>query len=357
MRIDRIDHLVRANCVFGPLAVLLLVSFCTSDAQGQEPPGHSPPLSEAAPLPPPPGPPGTEPGRDDGWSQPPAWDGQSVCPGGAGTAHWMNCPHCRSPRTIFHWSHGTGDGQLPGLDEPLVTDRPDFTEASSTVHQDVLQIEFGYTQTNDSEGGTRVRTQSLGEPLLRYGVLDWLEFRLAVFPVHERTRSGGRSSTVSGSSEDLYLGFKIGLTPQEGWLPEMALIPQMTVPTGSSEFTNDEALPGANWIYGWEINDFISTAGSTQVNRAVDETTGRSYSEIAQSWTVAYQLTDPLGAYTEWFALFPHSADTAQVEHYFNGGFTYLVNNDVQLDVRAGKGLNGPADDWFAGAGMSVRFR
>lgn len=266
-------------------------------------------------------------------------------------------PLCQSRGTLFQWSYGTSFSGGPDLDEPLVTDRPDFTEASSTVGQGVAQIEFGYTFTSDSESGTRVRSHSLGEPLLRYGILaDWLELRLGLFPIVERTSSGGRTNTTAGT-EDLYLGLKIGLTPQEGPLPEMALIPQMTVPTGSSAFTNDEVLPGVNWIYGWELTESLSTAGSTQINRTIDEGTGRAYSEIAQSWTVASSLNDRLGAYTEWFALFPHSADTARVEHYVNGGFTYLVNNDVQLDVRVGKGLNRAADDWFAGAGMSVRFR
>ncbi len=34
-----------------------------------------------------------------------------------------------------------------------------------------------------------------------------------------------------------------------------------------------------------------------------------------------------------------------------------LVNNDLQLDVRAGKGLNTNAADYFVGAGLSIRFR
>ena len=63
------------------------------------------------------------------------------------------------------------------------------------------------------------------------------------------------------------------------------------------------------------------------------------------------------GAYTEWFALFPHSADTARPEHYFNGGFTYLLSDDIQWDIRAGKGLNGAADDYFVGTGVSLRYR
>jgi hypothetical protein len=54
--------------------------------------------------------------------------------------------------------------------------------------------------------------------------------------------------------------------------------------------------------------------------------------------------------------LSPISADTNRPQHYFNGGFTYLFNNDVQWDIRAGVGLNEAADNFFAGTGLSLRY-
>jgi len=273
-------------------------------------------------------------------------------------------PHWQTAGTLFRWSSSNATGG-PNLDEPLVTDRPDFTEASSTVGRGVAQIEFGYTYTYDSTAGVSVRSQSFGEPLLRYGILaNWLEFRAALFPVVERTVQAdptlppgiARRNTTAGT-EDLYLGFKIGLTPGDGHLPEMAVIPQMTVPTGSPAFTDDEVLPGVNWIYGWELTERLSTAGSSQINRVIDDGTGRAYLEFAQSWTFGYAITDNFGVYTEWFALIPHSADTAQPQHFFNFGFTYLINDDIQWDIRYGTGLNRAADDYFVGTGLSIRFK
>jgi len=284
--------------------------------------------------------------------QPASFEGKG---GNSGVPN-SDLPSWTESGTLFRWSFDKATGG-PDLDEPLVTDRPDFTEASSTVGRGVAQLEMGYTYIYDRERGVSVRSQSLGEPLLRYGVFaNWLEFRAALFPVAERTVEAGRRSHTSGT-EDLYLGFKLGLTPGEGPLPEMALIPQMTVPTGSPNFTDDEVLPGVNWVYGWEITDKFSTAGSSQFNRVVDEGTGRAYLEYAQSWTAGYKFTDKLGMYTEWFAMFPHSADTAQVKHFFNFGFTYLVSNDIQWDVRYGRGLNRAAEDYFVGTGLSIRFK
>lgn len=259
--------------------------------------------------------------------------------------------------TLMAWCFDPDATGGPDLSEPLVTDRPDFTEASSTVGVGVSQLEFGYTYIYNNDDGESVRTQSLGEPLLRVGLFrDWLEMRIALFPVDERTRSAGTSNQTAGT-EDLYLGMKLGLTPQAGIFPEMALVPQMTVPTGSRAFTNDDVLPGVNWIYSWDINDTFSTAGSTQFNRSIDELTGDCYTEWAQSWTIATSLADDLGMYTEWFAFFPSGADSARVQHYFNGGFTYLLSDDVQFDIRGGVGLNDAAEDYFVGTGLSIRFK
>lgn len=257
--------------------------------------------------------------------------------------------------TLMQWSGGS-EGGPPGLDEPLATDRPDFTEASTTVGRGVAQLEFGYTYVYNDDNGDTTRSHSIGEPLLRVGVLaDWLELRIATNVLQERQRTAAGEVFLDGM-EDLYLGMKFGLTPQDGWLPEMALVPQMTVATGSGDLTNDETLPGLNWLYGWDVTERVSTAGSTQINRALDEATSEPYAELAQSWTVGFSLLENVGMYTEWFVLAPSGADTNRTEHYANGGFTWRVTNNLQFDVRAGYGLNAAADDYFTGAGGAVRF-
>lgn len=259
---------------------------------------------------------------------------------------------CNSYGTLLQWSHGNSFSGGPNLEEPLVTDRPDFTEASSAVGRGVAQLEAGYTYLHDDDGTNQTSTHFYPEALLRYGIFaDWLELRIMQSFAKEDV-----NDTKKSGAEDLYLGFKIALTPQEGILPEMAIIPQMFVPTGAKAFSDDDVLPGLNWIYAWDINDCISTAGSSQFNRVTDETTTEAYTEWAQSWTVAYTLTDLVGAYTEWFAFFPHSSDSAKPEHYFNGGLTFLLSDNIQWDIRAGVGLNEAANDYFVGTGISLRF-
>jgi hypothetical protein len=248
------------------------------------------------------------------------------------------------PATIFSWS---GEPAVLGSLSTIATDRPDFTEASSTVGLGVAQLEMGYTYTRSA----KIDAHSWGELLLRYGVFaNWLELRAAVSPV-----SVVSDGTYSGA-EDLYLGTKLWLMQQDEWLPEVAVVYQMTVPTGSPAFTSGHVLPGVNVLYGWDISDDFSLAGSTQYNRAVDEES-ELYDEWSQSATVGVSLLDNVGAYMEWFAFIPGGTPAALPEHYINGGLTYQLNDDLQFDVRIGKGLSDASEDFFAGAGIAFRFR
>lgn len=258
---------------------------------------------------------------------------------------------CRS--FLFPWPGQDAADLRLDLCDPLVTDRPDFTEASSTVGRGVTQFELGYTYFSDQANGTRTQSHSYPEVLLRQGVFrDWLELRVA----YNAASVNNDITTVNGS-EDLYIGAKIGLTPQDGWLPEMSILPQATLDTGSAAFTDGQALFGTNWLYSWEINDSVSLAGSTQFNRTLDSDSGKEYTQWAQSIASGKSITDEFGCYLEWYAFFPDNADTDGVEHYLNGGFTYLISDNIQWDIRAGFGLNEEAEDFLTGTGLSIRFR
>ena len=78
----------------------------------------------------------------------------------------------------------------------------------------------------------------------------------------------------------------------------------------------------------------------------------------AQAFTTGISLTDKLGMYLESFGIFPSGAKApdAGPEYYADGGFTYRITNNFQLDIRAGVGLNRHADDFFAGSGFAVRY-
>lgn len=257
--------------------------------------------------------------------------------------------------TLMFWSYGPNERGGAPLDEPLHTDRPDFTEASTAVGRRVAQVEMGYTYYEDNGNGQRLQSHNYPEVLLRYGIFaDWLEFRLGwIYADEVYTNNGARTS--AHGSRDLYVGAKVALTPQAGLLPEMAIVPQALLPIGAEEFTAGETLPGVNWLYSWNVTEAVYLAGSSQVNRFLDSATAEPFLEFAQSMAIGRSLTENCGLYGEWFVLVPDGADSETTQHYLNGGATLLIGLNIQLDVRVGCGLSETATDFFAGAGASVR--
>jgi hypothetical protein len=240
-------------------------------------------------------------------------------------------------------------------DEPLVTDRPDFTEASSTVGRGVNQLEMGYTFFYDDRESdvAIVRTHTAPEIIYRRGITDGAELRLGWNYTWERTQLGGTADTVDGAN-DLYLGTKLDVYEGHCHVPEQAVILQGFVPTGSEAFTTDEVEFGVNYLYSWELANDWSLAGSTGFDTLTE---GEDDSVVwHQSVAVGVPLSDYWGMYIEYFGLYDTDRSVNVDQHFINGGLTYLVNYNLQLDFRAGIGLNDDSTDFFTGTGASIRF-
>ena len=287
----------------------------------------------------------------------------------------------RSRTTLFEWpdcgagcdtgcddAGGAGGGENGGGDggaEPLVAERPDFTNSPGTVGLGVAQLELGYRFTYDGGPAGETRVHTVPEGLLRAGVgVGWLELRLGGAELIEEGSGGGGDDPDPGNvadrrdgTEGLDLGLKVGLFPQAGALPETAVITTLTVPLASDLGRVDRPLSGNELVLGWEVTEELRVAGSTQLNRVADDDGREIYTEFAQSLTAGYAPTDRFGVYAEYYVLDPLNARTAETEHYADAGFTLLLTEDLQYDAFAGTGLNGPADDFFAGTGLVVRFR
>jgi Putative MetA-pathway of phenol degradation len=153
----------------------------------------------------------------------------------------------RGPKTLLEGMLGSSENdkvkEQSGGEDHLDADRPHFPEASTTVGKGRAILESGYTFTKK---GDSFLSHSGPEALLRVGMFaDWFEFRIGQNFLHQRQTLAGATTTASGA-QDLYLGVKLGLTEQHGWLPATVVIPQMTVPTGSAEVTARRVLPGVN---------------------------------------------------------------------------------------------------------------
>lgn len=281
--------------------------------------------------------------------------------------NWLN-PHwdANGPPDFFgpsEWRRIVRSQEESVYDEPLETDRPDFTEASSTVGRGVLQLESGYTFSFDDEAGTRTRSHTFPEALFRYGISDNVELRLVWNYSWEDSTTSGATEREDGA-DDLIAGFKFALTQQSGLVPESALILDLSSPTGGTGITTQLTEFGSNYLWGYDLANDKTLAGSFGYSTACQITTVAlapfivrdRHSVFHTSVTHGIPLAESWNAYFEYFGLYFQGLEGGRPQNYFDSGVTHLFNNNVQFDARIGVGLNPSADDLFAGTGMSFRF-
>lgn len=230
--------------------------------------------------------------------------------------------------------------------DPLVTDRPDFTESTNVVAPGWVQVEAGYTFSREGE----LESHTAGELLVRVGLLQALELRLGL---NSFVWIDAPALEDDGFS-DTELGLKLGLWEPGSATdaPSVALLLLTSLPTGAEGFGEDELQPTAKLAAGWDLSERIAVGSNLNFTLASDA--GDRFGELGGSLALGLGLTERSGGYVEYFGFVRDGRSNAG---FLNGGFTYLVTPDLQLDARAGLGLDGPEPDYFVGAGFAWRRR
>ena len=257
----------------------------------------------------------------------------------------------------------------------IETDRPDFTESPNVVPKGALQVETGFILEHNTNivtypfPGTATeektfRNTTLNTSLLRYGLLENLELRFnyalqsaklhkyevidqgqvwpspTALPDSAFNASRGFSTSFIGFKTNLYKSDKMSI----GFLGHL-YIPELA----SGDFakvSGQKVAPEFLIPLTYDITDRFGIAvqyGLSWGGLTPNPTT---------SYTLAlgYGITDKLSFYIEPYGFLTNGGDEL---HLVNGGFTYLINDDFQVDLTGGFGLNDAAPDNFLNCGAS----
>lgn len=224
---------------------------------------------------------------------------------------------------------------------PIDTDRPDLTDATTTIAPGHLQFESGFTSQTSRDGLTSL---SGPEALVRIGVLSRAELRIGQNYRSIETDPGVR---VNGF-DDLQLGTKIRLFDQ-GHLPAISAEAFTTFTTGAAGVGAARTLPGAALLLQQSTDGPWSWGIELEAARgAVSGLSGFT------SLSIQYQITPKAQLYGEWYQLQGDLGVNAR-QHYLDSGVLVLLSNDVQVDARVGVGLNHDADRSYFGLGLALR--
>ena len=239
----------------------------------------------------------------------------------------------------------------------LVTDRPDQTESASVVSRGYFQLELGWTHTRTETALGDVEIDSLPQTLARIGLTQALELRVGLdgfrwMDAPSSLPAGSDSSGLGDSS----VGFKLRLAEERGRRPAAAVLATVSLPTGGDVFTSDRADPSFRISLSNTLTDRLSLGyNAGPAWRTERDATGDLDTLSVFEWTAALGIasTERLGFFIELFGEIALSSDGSSAE-LIDGGATYLLRDNLQLDASAGVSLS-DSSEWFASLGVSFR--
>lgn len=235
---------------------------------------------------------------------------------------------------------------------PLVTDRPTQGAAAAVVPTGTMQIETGAVLT---DAGADTRNLSLLTTLVRVGVTSAVEVR-AGFAGWTRVTASSADAAVSGFGSP-EVGAKVQLATGANASPSVAVLASALLPIGTDAFRVERVEPSARVAVAHTVAERIGlgyNVGARFFSTASDAGTATE-SEGLYTVAAGTGLSDQVGVFVEAFGAIAFS-DGAASGHSVNAGVTLLALRTLQLDLSAGLGYAGSANDWFIGCGASVRF-
>lgn len=235
----------------------------------------------------------------------------------------------------------------PGFGNPapwegsISADRPSFGVGTQAIPVGRFQAEFGYTVADDEDA----TSHAIPHTLLRVGVVRGVEARLSTpgFVAAEGAEDG---------VGDLLVGARFEVRPQDGAVPELAIQPSISLPTGDASGT-DSFNPELVVPMAWSLDDVTSLNANVGLQVRTLDVDRETDLVLSTSVLLGHALTDSVSVFAEYFAIYP---ERVTGQHALDFGAAYLWGPDLQLDAAVGFGLNDAAGDVFATFGFSSRF-
>jgi len=237
--------------------------------------------------------------------------------------------------------------------DTISPDRPGAATPPTVLDRGTFQIETSIESASAQASGVPTVTTLDVPTLLRFGVGHALEFRL------ESNTLSHQASGVPGAPTgfaDVSLEAKWSLIHDSaGLTPALALLPAVSIPSGSADFSAGKAQPGVGALLGWTLRSGTSLNLGAGATRVVDDAGDTAWQlgwegavgiPLQRHWAVSSDVfvTDPLeqGSSVEWGA---------------DAGVEFYPHPDTQLDVIASHTFGDPADATSVQIGFSRRWR
>jgi hypothetical protein len=226
----------------------------------------------------------------------------------------------------------------------VTPDRPGYTNGSEVVPVGRVQIEVGLARTRASSATGGANTTDAPEVLARTGLTDTLELRLTLPNYLWPTGSHGGFSDGAIGVRDKFYQSKDGNT-------KFAFTPTLSVPVKSAVTISGHLDP--NFLLSGQTTSGPRWGISANLILSYPTQNGRRLTDYTATSQVTYALSGPLSVFGDVYEDAPAGSAPSAIT---DGGFTYMIAKNAQLDLETGRGIGGAALTQFYGGGLALRF-
>jgi Putative MetA-pathway of phenol degradation len=231
---------------------------------------------------------------------------------------------------------------------PIDTDGPDFVESAEAVPKGHFQYEVDVTSVRDRRSAahtTRISTPTL----LKYGVADNIEIRIAPEPYDRQNGESGSGDTAFGikwhaQDRDALLG-----------KPAVSWILHVDTPSGSNQFKGNGIRPSLRSVITWDLPHDLDLGLMPGIKYDTDEDAHR-FTSVIFGAVLNKRINDRFRAFVEFSGSQIAPARYGGVLASWDLGAAYLVNNDLQLGARWGVAANSNTPNTYVLFELAQRF-
>ena len=236
--------------------------------------------------------------------------------------------------------------QADSLDmKPISTNRPSISQGAGVVPKGTVQAEIGISYSKDTPGNKELKGHVYPNVLLRFGILDRVELQLIGSIQDSIINSPQGRRKVQGIGP-VGVGLVGHVLKETEYIPSVAIISTLTLPVGDEDYRPKHVEP----LVILAASKGISDNSSALVNWGYSWSGGDPTNHLVLN--LSQGLNDTFSVYIE------AARDKAQGQkaaYIADAGILWLLKNNLQIDLAAGRQLNDLATDFFVTTGISFR--
>lgn len=211
--------------------------------------------------------------------------------------------------------------------------RPGAAETSTIVPKGYYQVETGWTLTNSGSGYLMVRT----------GLSNRMECRFSFNDL-----SFEQSPLLGG----LMGGILYQLTEESGRRPKTSLLFTLSIPNSDDGMVVDETQYNLIVPFSSTISDHVSLGW--HLSASYFQIGGEAQMDLAYAAALGCDLAEKIGVFIEVYGGGP-TDKLSEVSHSLDGGITYQILDNIQIDINGGFSLSNNSNDTFLDFGVAFR--